>query len=115
MIAAEWDLGSLLFNPDELDVSEEARRILTLRDDVLDEVNHIYFERRRAVMALAPLTERSGATPGEPYKDGEEVVELRIRIDELTARLDSWTEGFFSREMARLSKDGDGPASHQGF
>ncbi len=112
VMAAEWDLGSLLFNPDELDVSEEARRVLTLRDDVLDEVNHIYFERRRADMALAILEAR---TPGEPYKDGEEAVALRVKIDELTARLDSWTEGFFSREMARLSNGEDGPASDQGF
>ena len=115
VMAAEWDLGSLLFNPDELDVSEEARRVLTLRDDVLDEVNHIYFERRRAALALATLRARRGATPGEPYKDQEEAVALRIKIDELTARLDSWTEGFFSREMARLSKGEDGRAPHQGF
>jgi hypothetical protein len=55
VLTAEWDLGSLLFHPDELDVSEEARRVLALRDDVLDEVNQIYFERRRAMLSLAGL------------------------------------------------------------
>jgi len=92
--AAEWDLGSLLFNPDELDVSEEARRLVTLRDDVLDEVNQIYFERRRAIIALGRLGDPDGA-------GSEQAIELRIRIDELTAKLDAWTDGFFSREIER--------------
>ncbi len=91
---AEWDLGALLFNPDELDVSDESRRLVTLRDDVLDEVNQIYFERRRAILALL----RMG---GPESEESDEVLELRIRIDELTAKLDAWTGGYFSREIAR--------------
>ncbi|MDP3940442.1 MAG: hypothetical protein Q8R92_20190 [Deltaproteobacteria bacterium] len=101
VVAAEWDLGSLLFNPDELDVSEEARRVLTLRDDVLDEVNQIYFERRRSLLALNRLAAGRGADGGE--QAGGEFEELLIKIEELTARLDAWTEGFFSREKARLA------------
>ncbi len=92
--AAEWDLGELLFNPDELDVSEESRRLVTLRDDVLDEVNQIYFERRRAILSLI----RMG---GPDTRGSEESIDLRIRIDEMTAKLDAWTDGYFSREIAR--------------
>ena len=66
---------------------------MTLRDDVLDEVNQIYFERRRAIIALGRL--------GGPDSAGSEAIELRIRIDELTAKLDAWTDGFFSREIER--------------
>lgn len=103
VVAAEWDLGSLLFNPDELDVSEEARRVLTLRDDVLDEVNQAYFERRRALAALIRLLEAEGGGQA-PAGRAEEIADLRLRIEELTARLDAWTEGFFSREQARLAE-----------
>lgn len=92
--AAEWDLGELLFNPDELDVSEESRRLVALRDDVLDEVNQIYFERRRAILSLV----RMGGPDSEA---SDEAIDLRIRIDELTAKLDAWTGGYFSREIAR--------------
>jgi hypothetical protein len=99
VLAAEWDLGSLLFNPDELDVSEEARRVLALRDDVLDEVNQIYFDRRRALLSLASLVDVAGA------ETLPEVQELRLRIDELTARLDAWTDGFFSHERSRRFYD----------
>ncbi len=101
VVAAEWDLGSILFNPDELDVSEEARRVLTLRDDVLDEVNQIYFERRRSLLALNRLG--AGPVDGGGEQPAEELEELLIRIEELTARLDAWTDGFFSKEKARLA------------
>jgi hypothetical protein len=95
VLAAEWDLGSLLFEPDELDVSEEARRVLALRDDVLDEVNQLYFDRRRALLSLAGLADNTGP------EALHEVQMLQIQIDELTARLDAWTDGYFSRERSR--------------
>jgi hypothetical protein len=120
VVAAEWDLGGLLFHPEELDVSEEARRVLTLRDDVLDEVNQIYFERRRMLVTLARLLEGrrpgtaalppaagSARPPGAgtpPAGASDDPVELRIRIDELTARLDAWTDGYFTRAQTSTNR-----------
>ena len=99
-VGAEWDLGALLFNPDELDVSDEARRVLTLRDDVLDEVIQIYFERHRALLALNRLVSAGSARPGTGTREGD-LLDLRIKVEELTARLDAWTDGFFSGERER--------------
>ena len=56
-------------------------------DDVLDEVNQLYFERRRV------LAELSIAPPGERLR-------LGIRAAELAAGIDAWTGGWFSRAHA---------------
>ena len=40
-----WDLGDTLYNPDAIDLSRESRQRIALRDDALDEINQLYFER----------------------------------------------------------------------
>ncbi|HSJ96240.1 MAG TPA: hypothetical protein VLC53_04160, partial [Myxococcota bacterium] len=79
-----WDLGSLLYHPEEIDVSTEMRRTIELRDDVLDELNQLYFDRRRARDAAAL------AGPGSPESARE-----ALRAEELAAGLDAWTGGWF--------------------
>ncbi|MFP6630213.1 MAG: hypothetical protein VCC67_14380 [Myxococcota bacterium] len=44
-LVMSWDLGGLAFDADAIDVSREHRLILALRDNVIDEVNQLYFER----------------------------------------------------------------------
>ncbi|MCG8591087.1 MAG: hypothetical protein MJE66_17480, partial [Proteobacteria bacterium] len=58
------------------------------RDDVLDEVNQLYFERQRA------LAERAARPPGDP-----EAARLELRARELAAGLDAWTGGWFGRAL----------------
>ncbi|MDP6074786.1 MAG: hypothetical protein QGI26_07350 [Myxococcota bacterium] len=82
-----WDLGDIAYHPEEIDVSREAREVVKLRDDVLDEVNQLYFERRRV------LAELSVAPPGER-------LHLQLRAAELAAGIDAWTGGWFSRARA---------------
>lgn len=79
-----WDLGDIAYHPEAIDVSREAREIVKLRDDVLDEVNQLYFERRRVLAELA------GAS-------GDDAFRLRLRAAELAAGLDAWTGGWFAR------------------
>ena len=83
-----WDLGDGVFNPEEIDVSRELRSVIALRDDVLDEVTQLYFERRRALAQLAqpPATEAEAAA-------------LRLRSAELAAGIDAWTGGWFTRVL----------------
>jgi hypothetical protein len=50
-----WDLGDTLYHPESIDVSREARAVIELRDDVLDEVTQLYFERRRVLAELVAL------------------------------------------------------------
>jgi len=84
-----WDLGAAIFNDDEVDVSNEQRHVIALRDDVLDEVNQIYFDRRRALEAAAAAR-----------ADSPEAASARLRADELGAGLDAWTGGWFGATTA---------------
>jgi hypothetical protein len=87
-LTLSWDLGDVAYNPDAIDVSKEAREVIELRDDVLDEVNQLYYERRRSLLEL------------QAAQDPREAERLRLRADELAAGLDAWTGGWFGRELA---------------
>jgi hypothetical protein len=84
-VTLSWDLGDVRFHPEQIDVLRETRAVIALRDDVLDEVTQLYFERRRVLGELARL-------PGGPERAA-----LTGRADELAAGLDAWTGGWFSR------------------
>jgi hypothetical protein len=84
-----WDLGDTLYNPEQIDVSTEARRLVELRDDVLDELDQLYFDRRRALDAASA----AAADPGEAARE-------RLRAEELAAGLDAWTDGWFGHRAA---------------
>ena len=88
-----WDLGDVLYHPESVDVSRETRELIELRDDVLDEIHHLYFERRRVLLELLTLP------PGQPL----EAARLRLRADELVAGIDAWTGGWFGRRAVRLA------------
>jgi hypothetical protein len=88
-----WELGDAVFHPDAIDVSKEAREVIELRDDVLDEITQLYFERRRVLLQLAALGTDAG----------EEAARLRLRADELAAGLDAWTGGWFSGQASPLA------------
>jgi hypothetical protein len=92
-LSLEWDLGDVLYHPESVDVSRETRELVELRDDVLDEIHHLYFERRRVLLELLALP------AGRPL----EAARLRLRADELAAGIDAWTGGWFGRHAARLA------------
>jgi hypothetical protein len=98
-VLLRWSLGDLAFAPDALDVSREAREVVELRDEMLDEVTQLYFERRRVLLALR-----------EGDADTAECARLRLRADELAAGLDAWTGGFFSRHAPPLAAVGSDPS-----
>jgi hypothetical protein len=87
-----WDLGDLAYHPESIDVSHEAREVIELRDEVLDEVTQLFYERRRVLLSL-----RQGGA------DDAELARLRLRADELAAGLDAWTGGWFSRHAPALA------------
>lgn len=84
-----WDLGDAIYNPEQIDVSTEARRLVELRDDVLDEVNQLYFDRQRALAA------RAAVPPDSP-----DALRESLRSAELAAGLDAWTDGWFGAHAA---------------
>jgi hypothetical protein len=86
-VVMSWDLGALAFDDDAIDISREHRLIVSLRDNVLDEINQMYFERRSL---LEKLDSRSAADP--------EAHQMSLRAAELAAGLDAWTGGWFSAQ-----------------
>ncbi len=101
-LALTWELGDVLYHPEAIDVSREAREVLEVRDDVLDEITQLYFERRRVLMELAALDPAGLA----------DAARLRLRADELAAGLDAWTGGWFGREAPPLFSRHDGGPDH---
>jgi hypothetical protein len=89
MVQARWDLGDLVLSPERLRLLDHATDQVALRDEVLAEVNRLYFERRRLQVTrlLAPKVD-----PVARLDD-----ELRLR--ELTAHLDALTGARFSAAL----------------
>jgi hypothetical protein len=85
-----WNLGELLYHPEEIDVSTEMRRTIELRDDVLDELNQLYFDRLRARQAAA----QAGSDTPEGAREA-------LRAEELAAGIDAWTGGWFGPRAGR--------------
>jgi hypothetical protein len=82
-----WNLGDLAYHPESIDVSREAREVIELRDDVLDEISQLYFERRRVLAAAA--SQISSVEAGA----------LVLRAAQLAAGIDAWTGGWFGRQL----------------
>ena len=95
----EWELGDFLYSKEQRDISKEARELVELRQDVLEQVTLYYFDRRsaRIDMILNP--------PADPYSR----VEMLLRIQQLNASLDTLTGGYFSRTIKEKEKETPSP------
>ncbi len=98
-LVATWDLGDAAYHPEAIDVAREERERIELRDDVLDELNQLYFERRRVLAELAL----------EVDPDSPTALRLRLRAEELAAGIDGWTGGWFSQQLAADAPRADSP------
>lgn len=86
-VTVSWDLGELIWNGDQANIDVRSRLMVQLRDDILDEVTKLYFERLRVKMELDDIA----------IEDRKKLADKQIRLQELTALLDGLTGGFFSR------------------
>ena len=88
-ISAQWNLGELIFNPDEVRVYSALSDRASRREALLTVLVGYFFERRRLQLkaALAPPENMS------------EMVDLVMRIDELTASIDALTGGLLSSTL----------------
>lgn len=101
-----WDFRDTAYEPEQIDISREARLVIGLRDDVLDEVNQIYFERLVVASELDALNARGpqSQAPPQPSEGLDQsrahtIVMLSLRLLELEAGLDAWTGGWFSAQL----------------
>lgn len=92
-VSLSWDLGDLIWSTDQTTIDSRSKLMVELREDVLDQVTRLYFERRRLQVELA-------AAALEPSAEFDK----QLRVEELTALLDAFTGGKFSRESSDVSR-----------
>jgi len=83
-----WNIGDLVWNTYEDDIDTRSRLNTQLRLDILDEINRVYFERLRIKREIV----RSSLSE-------EEVFQKSLRLQELTAIIDGYTGGYFSKKQ----------------
>lgn len=90
-VDVSWDLGELVWNADQTSIDTRSRLMVELRDDVLTEVTHLFYERRRLQIDMLV----------NPPKELPTIVEKQLKLDELTANLDALTGSLFSKKLAQ--------------
>ncbi|MBI5051023.1 MAG: hypothetical protein HZC11_09205 [Nitrospirae bacterium] len=88
-VSFTWELGDLVWNDDQTSIDTRSRLMVQLRDDVLNEVTRLYFERRRLQMEMLL----------SPPKDIKDKLEKDLRFQELTADIDALTDFYFSKRL----------------
>jgi len=88
-VRASWDLGDLIWNNDQNNIDVRSRLLVQLRDDILNEVTRLYFERRKLQIDI--LT--------NPPKSLRMQLAKKLRLQELTAGIDALTGGWFSDQV----------------
>ena len=85
-----WELGDLIWNQDQTAIDVRSKLMVELRNDILDEVTRIYFERLRVKMEIDNLS----------LEERKKRMEKELKLDELSASLDALTGGYFSSMLA---------------
>ncbi|MBI4353222.1 MAG: hypothetical protein HY593_04765 [Candidatus Omnitrophica bacterium] len=95
-VNVSWDLGEIVWNDDQTSIDTRSKLMVQLRDDILTEVTHLYYERRRlqAQMVLSQI------------KDVGVLIERELRLQELTAGIDALTGGYLSRRLEEIKGHG---------
>jgi len=86
-----WDMGGLIWNNDQTSIDSRSKLMVELRNDILTEVTHLYFERRRLEIEMAQVVSKD--VPMDR-------VNQEIQLQELTASIDALTGGYLSRRLA---------------
>lgn len=81
-----WDLANLVWDPAQTSIDVRSRLMVQLRQDVLEEVTRLYFQRLRLLAEF----------DAHPTDDPMLQRERSLRIEELTAQLDALTGGLYS-------------------
>jgi len=90
-VSLSWDLGDIVWSEAQNSIDVRSRLTVQLRNDILDEVTKIYFERLRVKEDLASLD----------IWDRKKKREKELRVKELNAYLDGLTGGYFSQKTLK--------------
>jgi photosystem II stability/assembly factor-like uncharacterized protein len=93
-ISLTWELGDLIYNSAQTSIDNRSRLTVQLRDDILNEVTRLYFERRRLQIEMVTA----------PPEELTEKIEKRLRLQELTANIDGLTGSYLSKRLVNTIK-----------
>ncbi|MGB2600956.1 MAG: hypothetical protein WBD00_07875 [Candidatus Omnitrophota bacterium] len=88
-----WDLSDLIWNDAQTSIDVRSKLMVQLRDDILEEVTRLYFERKRLIAELQKSNVEN-ETKKHKYISGKD-----LRVEELTAYIDALTGGKFSAAL----------------
>jgi photosystem II stability/assembly factor-like uncharacterized protein len=91
-VSLTWELGDLIWNDVQTSIDTRSKLMVELRDDILNEVTRLYFERRR--MQIEMLL--------SPHEDIKEKIDKELRLQELTADIDALTGSYLSKKLAQI-------------
>jgi len=92
-VSLSWDFGDLIWNEDQVNIDVRSKLMVELRDDILDQVNKLYFERIRVKMEMDSLN----------IIDRKKRLEKELKLEELAASLDALTSGYYSEQLHLLA------------
>ena len=95
-ISLAWDFSDLIWNDAQTSIDVRSKLMVELRDDILDQVNKLYFERLRVKSELENLA----------IEDRNKRFDKQLKLEELTASLDSLTAGYYSEQLRQLAPKG---------
>ncbi len=84
-----WELGDLIWSDDQTAIDVRSRLTVQLRNDILDDLRRVYFERKRVQFELLAM----------PPKDLKARFEKELRLRELTQAIDDLTGNYLSDAM----------------
>jgi photosystem II stability/assembly factor-like uncharacterized protein len=86
-IGLNWDLSELVWSYHQTSIDVRSRLMVQLRNDILDEVTKLYFERLRLKHEIEQMS----------VQEKHPVRLKQLRLAELTANIDALTGGYLSR------------------
>ncbi len=99
-VSLSWDFGDLIWNSDQTSIDSRSKLMVELREDILDQITRLYFERRRIQFELAEFESKElSESSGRRFESEKE-----MRLEELTALIDALTGGEFSRRIEEDQK-----------
>ena len=90
-IDISWDIADIVWSSDQTTIDSRSRLTVQLRQDVLDQVTNLYFQRQRLKVELMLMS--SAPQREKLYK--------QLEFEEVTANLDAMTDGYFSRNLQK--------------
>lgn len=92
-VSLSWNLGDMVWSSDQTSIDSRSKLMVELREEVLDQVTRIYFERRRLQISLL-----------QGQDQGDVTLDDHMRLAELTAIIDGFTGGEFIRRIERIGQ-----------